>query len=55
MKLLRKPRHLGAPETHRLELLHRLAVSGTLRALREDGIEPDRWNRPGGDIPIEGG
>jgi hypothetical protein len=49
LTLLRKPQRIDAPETHRLELLHQLAVSGTWKALRESGIEPDRWERSSQD------
>jgi hypothetical protein len=45
LQLLRKPQRIDAPETHRLELLHQLAVSGTWRLLREGGIESDLWER----------
>ncbi len=36
---LRKPAFVDAPESHRLELLHRIAVSGTWRLNREAGID----------------
>jgi len=45
LQLVRKPQRIDAPETHRLELLHQLAVSGTLRQLRESGFEEDLWER----------
>ena len=41
LTLLRKPTYLDAPESHRLELLHRIAVSGTWRLNREVGIDFD--------------
>ena len=45
LTLIQKPRRMDAPETHRLELLHQLAVSGTWRQLRENGFEEDLWGR----------
>ena len=45
LRLLRKPQRIDAPETHRLLLLHQLAVSGTWRQLRESGFDGDLWER----------
>lgn len=45
LQLVRKPQRIEAPETHRLELLHQLAVSGTWRQLRESGFDEDLWER----------
>ncbi|MCB1231597.1 MAG: hypothetical protein KDN19_15105 [Verrucomicrobiae bacterium] len=41
LNLIRKPAWIDAPEAHRLELLHRIAVSGTWRLNREAGLEFD--------------
>lgn len=44
LELLKRPRQIEIPDAHRLELLHRLAVSGTNRLMRESGISDPRWN-----------
>jgi hypothetical protein len=41
LEMLRSPAFIEAPEAHRLELLHRIAVSGTWRLNREAGIDHD--------------
>ncbi|MCB1235305.1 MAG: hypothetical protein KDM91_09560, partial [Verrucomicrobiae bacterium] len=49
LALLREPRFVDAPESHALDLLHRLAVSGTRRLNRESGLTPSRPGNENGE------
>lgn len=51
---LRQPLFLEVPESRRLELLHRIAVSGTWRLNREAGIDFESLYDRNSDAPSEG-